>query len=209
MFMFEGPGYLVHKFEESELSFLRQEVSEIQENLCSDKHTKCNHNLAGNLEYEFGLNKSKDKLSQLMTPMINDYLESFKFFEFKKLCEKLNILSLERLWVNFQQKNEFNPVHDHSGILSFVIYLEVPYDIEDEKKKISSINSNMNVPAHFSFLYTDSLGEIQQQFIPVDRTFRNTMILFPSRLRHCVYPFYTSDELRISVAGNFVADVQQ
>jgi len=28
------------------------------------------------------------------------------------------------------------------------------------------------------------------------------MVFFPARLRHCVYPFYKTDEPRISIAGN-------
>ena len=32
--------------------------------------------------------------------------------------------------------------------------------------------------------------------------FEGYMILFPARLRHCVYPFYETNEPRISIAGN-------
>ena len=28
------------------------------------------------------------------------------------------------------------------------------------------------------------------------------MLFFPAKLRHCVYPFYETDEPRISIAGN-------
>ena len=38
--------------------------------------------------------------------------------------------------------------------------------------------------------------------LPVDKTWEGMMLMFPSKLHHSVYPFYTSDEKRISVSGN-------
>ena len=63
-------------------------------------------------------------------------------------------------------------------------------------------NSNNNVPCHFQFSYTGILGGISNHYVPVDESYENTMMLFPSKLMHCVYPFFTSDDYRISVAGN-------
>ena len=33
------------------------------------------------------------------------------------------------------------------------------------------------------------------------------IIFFPSKLNHCVYPFYTSDDTRISISGNILFEV--
>ena len=38
--------------------------------------------------------------------------------------------------------------------------------------------------------------------LPIDKAWEGTMILFPSSLNHNVYPFYTSDDYRISISGN-------
>ena len=38
--------------------------------------------------------------------------------------------------------------------------------------------------------------------IPVDKSFEGKMIMFPASQYHAVYPFYTSDEERITVSGN-------
>jgi len=32
--------------------------------------------------------------------------------------------------------------------------------------------------------------------------------MFPSSMTHCVYPFFTSDKERISIAGNIYQDFQ-
>ena len=49
----------------------------------------------------------------------------------QKLTDK-TVLSMN-MWVNFQRKYEFNPLHKHSGLLSFVIWMKIPYNFEDEK----------------------------------------------------------------------------
>ncbi len=43
-------------------------------------------------------------------------------------------LVLSSLWVNYQYKTEFNPYHDHTGVYSFAIWLQIPYEWEDQKK---------------------------------------------------------------------------
>ena len=39
--------------------------------------------------------------------------------------------------------------------------------------------------------------------IELDRNSAGKMVIFPATLKHSVYPFYTSDDYRISVSGNF------
>jgi hypothetical protein len=42
--------------------------------------------------------------------------------------------------------------------------------------------------------------------LPVDKTFEGKIAFFPSKLSHCVYPFYSSDGIRISISGNIKLD---
>ena len=57
-------------------------------------------------------------------------------------------LVLNKFWVNYQYKTEFNPYHDHLGVYSFAIWLKIPYDLEDQKKlsQYSEIN-DQNIKA--------------------------------------------------------------
>ena len=48
----------------------------------------------------------------------------------------------------------------------------------------------------------DSRGAISQHEIEADRNYENKMIIFPSNLQHSVYPFFTSNDYRISLSGN-------
>jgi hypothetical protein len=75
--------------------------------------------------------------------------------------------------------------------------------MKDELEVAPGIESNNNCPAHFQFSYTTCLGQIQNHKIPVDKTYENTILLFPNNMNHTVYPFFSSDDYRISVSGNF------
>jgi hypothetical protein len=37
-------------------------------------------------------------------------------------------------WVNFQEKYEYNPIHLHDGVFSYVIWYQIPFYKEDEIK---------------------------------------------------------------------------
>ena len=105
---------------------------------------------------------------------------------------------LQELWVNFQKKYEFNPIHKHRGIFSFVIWMEIPYDLEAEYSLPWVRQSNSQRASNFVFV--DSLGG--STAIEVDKTFEGVCCFFPSNLKHLVYPFYTSEQKRVSISGN-------
>jgi hypothetical protein len=148
-------------------------------------------------------------VEKLICPLIAGYDENYNNYTHRKntyryTTQQNNIqLGLDGLWVNFQRKGEFNPTHSHGGVMSFIIWMDTPYNIEDELKLQSTKNTNPSVAGHFSFHYTNTLGEITSHPIPVDRSFNGRVALFPAKMNHQVYPFYTSDKYRISVSGNF------
>ena len=116
-----------------------------------------------------------------------DYLEDTQF--------KMN-----DMWVNFQKKHEFNPVHTHRRKLSFVIWVEVPYTYEDECNSLAAQGvAELPCAGCFEFLYITTLGMIDRFTYPPTE---NTLLIFPAQLPHLVYPFYTSDGIRVSISGN-------
>jgi len=36
-------------------------------------------------------------------------------------------------WFNFQKKGQFLPQHTHDGLYSFSLWLQIPYEYEEEK----------------------------------------------------------------------------
>jgi hypothetical protein len=112
-------------------------------------------------------------------------------------------LELERIWINIQRKGEFLPIHNHSGVYSFVIWVDVPFNIEDEIKSSPNPTTEKNRAGLFQFVYTDTLGKVGLLTLPVDKKWQGRICVFPAELNHQVYPFYSSDDVRVSIAGNF------
>ncbi len=113
-------------------------------------------------------------------------------------------LILNSFWVNYQFKNEFNPYHDHTGVYSFAIWLKIPYAWEEQKNlpQFNDINEIQIKPGNFEFEYIDTNGDITNYAYQLSSKNEGTMLFFPARLRHCVYPFYETEEPRISISGN-------
>jgi len=103
--------------------------------------------------------------------------------------------SLISLWVNFMKETEYNPIHTHSGQLSWVIYLKVP----DLTKEYESFKGTGTGPGVLNLHYGESVDWAVHtlRYEPVE----NCMWIFPAQLRHQVAPFYTKGK-RISVSGN-------
>ena len=169
-----------------------------------DKATeRLNHRLAGNIDESLVLEDEDDTFLLFLTPVIERYLNTLrvKMSDYDKISNKLK---LESLWVNFQKKHEFNPNHNHFGLISFVIWMKIPTDWREQHEIPFAKNSNHPVTSDFQFTYSDILGNIQDYSIPMDSEKEGVILLFPSRLRHQVYPFYNCDEQRISISGNIV-----
>ena len=113
---------------------------------------------------------------------------------------------LTGLWVNFQKKGEFQPIHSHTGVFSFVIWMDIPYHSKDEAK-LPLAKSSCKIPpgGNFSFAYSDGISRtVKEQFIEMSPDMNGHCCFFPSNLAHQVYPFYTSDKDRISISGNIM-----
>ena len=107
---------------------------------------------------------------------------------------------LDRSWINFQKKHEFNPLHDHTGIFSFIIFMQIPYKLKEEFKVYPVTNGRYT--SCLSFSHTNIYGDIVEKVCSVDESYLYKMLIFPAKLKHMVYPFYTSDKERITVSGN-------
>ena len=106
------------------------------------------------------------------------------------------------VWVNMQKKHEYNPNHQHYKDIGWVVWVNIPYRLEDEFNYLNSKKTNKKRNSLFEFVYSKLSGEISTHQILVDKNYEGTLLMFPGTVRHSVYPFYTSEGYRISVAGN-------
>jgi hypothetical protein len=180
--------------------------------LNKEKFETWNSHLAGNLaeEYKFP-SPSSLMIEEFSLRIAENYfqvLEDEKLNPAKKFhhppdfFDKPVSYELESLWINLQKKYEFNPNHNHSGDYSFVIWIRIPYDLKDELNLANCRNANEPCNSLFEFCFLSSSGDIQSLPLMIDKSWEGTMIMFPSWLNHTVYPFYTSDDYRISISGN-------
>ena len=167
--------------------------------------TPANMDLAGNIKSEYLIPEGKQYVYPLIFALINEHKKKYPQY-FKKICgymsKKEVDLKLHSLWVNFQKKHEFNPVHVHEGLFSFVFWHKIPYKMSNEIARYPNMRPDQVKAGHFSFLQTNELGRIQSIDLAVDNSWEGKIALFPADLNHCVYPFFTSDDVRITISGN-------
>jgi hypothetical protein len=198
---FDNISYFKTVLPQSDMEVFREDIEFIKTNIDSLKTS--NHTLAGNIAKEYQLDQdSINAYESVLLPYARSYIENNRCL-FKSNYDKLKLKSS---WVNFQKKYEFNPIHYHDGIISYVIWVKIPYHFKDEVTNISVQYSNTPLAGSFQFLYNDILGNITTHNINCDATMESTLLMFPSQLRHAVYPFYTSDDYRITISGNFLQE---
>lgn len=174
-------------------------VNSIQDNFNQHKESKAHELLAGQIKHEYLVS-----LPNELHPFIGDVANVFVkennqvLNALKPVNEGVDVeLINDATWINFQQKYEYNPIHDHSGVLSWVYYHKVPYLLEKEDKRF---NDPTKEQFNGRFLFWPDVG--YHVTLDIDNRHEGTFIMFPSTLHHAVYPFYTSDEYRITIAGN-------
>jgi hypothetical protein len=177
-------------------------------NNISDKF-KANDTLAGHIKNEYFY---KNPPNELVDYIVKKSQEHFKL---KYYSDTISVLTanapfvLKSLWVNLQKKYEFNPLHDHSGIFSFIIPLKIPYKLEDENKALPHNSERNPFTSRLVFVTTNNVGRIIDTPVNMDESFIGKCMIFPAELKHMVYPFFTSDDYRITVSGNIALKVNK
>ena len=151
-------------------------------------------NLAGIIKEEYAYENRIDYVDEI-AQFLTVYDAAYQKFKNEKYKIKPEYM-LNALWGNYMKKHEYNPPHDHSDWLSFVIFLKVPKEITKEQ---DDFIGNSAGPGSLSFLY----GEGNRQSITYQsvKPQERDIFIFPAWIKHYVAPFY-SDVTRISVSGN-------
>ena len=161
--------------------------------------------LAGNISSSIRLDSGSPLIEDFVQNIIPKYVsETLKTFPpYRLYWEDDQHWNLRDFWVNFQKKHEFNPPHDHSGVYSFVIWMQIPTSYAEQRKLPIAAQSNADGSiSNFGFHYTNSLGRVSQFFYNMEKEAEGYMVMFPSEMKHEVFPFYENDGERISISGN-------
>ena len=108
---------------------------------------------------------------------------------------------LNSIWVNYQKQNEFNPLHDHGTSYSFVIFMKIPTHWK-EQHKVDLGMYRARVASDFVFVQPKNSEELINTHFTLSSEDEGRMLFFPAHLQHLVYPFYGTDEERVTISGN-------
>ena len=195
-------GWLEKKLSDKEMEYLWR---------CIDNHKGSHkHNLAGQIHESNVLVDRSDWFWQhTLQPLCVEYYQEFDNLGGNIPVNQAHPYYLNSFWVNYQKQGEFNPLHDHGGVYSFVIWMKIPTKHFEQNKNPISLKSNTHVISAFQFQYTNILGKMQPYDYEMNPEMEGTILFFPSQLRHCVYPFYNCDEDRISISGNVLLNTRK
>jgi hypothetical protein len=101
-------------------------------------------------------------------------------------------IHLVHSWIVSQYAGEYNPYHHHGGDISAVVYLKIPDGMEEELRKEYQDHYPSNGLIEFMYGENQDMRSDNIKFKPEV----GTMLLFPSYLKHFVYPFYSEGERR-------------
>ena len=132
--------------------------------------------------------------SQAIRGKLDEYMQIWGKHQGQTYNKWLSYWYIDNLWVNYMQQHDCNPLHDHTGTISFIIYLNDVPELKTEKQRLNLTN-NGPTPGSVMFTHNDE----RKEFFPSKGHF----YLFPSNTLHMVIP-YKSDVTRISVSGNII-----
>jgi len=177
-----GPKIAIIKIPMNIVNKINQEVDKILGDKKKLKKSDYSKKLVGQVKQEIKLDNKfvKNNILKFITINIKKYIKIGANRNVKKI-------SLKSLWVVRQFKNEYNPIHFHSGNISGVGYLKIPKNINKSRKRLKTngtidfINGTKSFLSNSLFNHNPKVGD---------------MILFPNNLMHTAYPFKREGERR-------------
>ena len=177
-----GPKIAVIKIPKKIIVLINKEVEMILKNKEKLKKSNYSNKLVGQVKQEFQL--SNNFINKHLIRFINN---SVKTYIKKSSNRNVKKISLINLWIVRQFKNEYNPIHFHSGDISGVGYLNIPKNITQGNKKLKTNGTIDFIYGSKSFLNNSIFNH---------RPKVGDLILFPNYLMHTAYPFKRDGERR-------------
>ena len=177
-----GPKIAIIKIPKKIVNRINDEVDNILNDRRRLKKSDYSNKLVGQVKQEISLNSNFIK--KYLLKFISNNIKKYIKMSIKKDVKKIN---LKNLWVVRQFKNEYNPIHFHSGNISGVGYLKIPKNITKSRKRLKTNGTIDFIHGSKSFL-NNSLFNHNPKV--------GDLILFPNYLMHTAYPFKRDGERR-------------
>ena len=177
-----GPKIAIIKIPKNIINKINQEVDKILNDKKKLKKSDYSNKLVGQVQQEIQLDKNF-----IQKNLLNFIGSNVKKYIKKSINKNTKKITLRNLWVVRQFKNEYNPIHFHSGNISGVGYLKIPKNITKSRKRLKTNGTIDFIHGSKSFL-NNSLFNHNPKV--------GDMILFPNYLMHTAYPFKREGERR-------------
>jgi hypothetical protein len=190
-----GPSIVKARMPIQLINQMNNYVDNVIENELKAKDLDNGSNLVGKVKQEFLLEDDfmkKIKWPEFLGSIVSLWIQNVRGI-------KLRSFQIKKSWIVRQFKNEFNPIHYHSGHISGVGYLKVPKSFgsvsdnksTNEKGHLALIHGSVNLFSESTYNIKPEIGDFY---------------FFPNYLMHTVYPFTDTDEERRSVSFNAIID---
>ena len=200
-FQFFNFNIAAEEINKKDFDFLKKECVKAKE-----RGMLYNKTLVGHIKEEYQMPGISKSLHTYLCSVASTHKNFESFNKRLDVLSENKPLYLHSFWVNYMKKHEFNPLHNHDGIYSFVIFVNIPYDLTEEENYFADVSikeSKSEIQtSKFNFVNINPDGRIVSTIAQVDKSFEGKMFMFPASQFHIVYPFYTSDDYRITVSGN-------
>lgn len=136
--------------------------------------------------------------NEVLMPATQSYFETYGT-PFKLKSTHYHLPTFSRFWCRVSQDGDYQSIHDHQGIFTFVVWLKIPFEGEDERQVQAGFRPEAS---DFVLCYPDTCGQYQKRNWVLGKGAEGKMLFFPSDINHIVYPHYTTKDYRISLAGD-------
>ena len=188
-----GPSIAKVKMPQILIEKLNNYIDKIIENEKKANELDMGAKLVGNVAQEFKLEENFSKEVGWLDFLKTGVTSWISFATDKKVAN----FKLLNTWVVRQFKNEYNPLHWHSGHISGVGYLKAPKSfgktVQKESKTINK-NGHLELVHGTRMFLADSCIDFKPEV--------GDFYFFPNYMMHSVYPFAGSDEERRSISFN-------
>ena len=186
-----GPKIAVIRIPRKIINQINLEVNNVLKSKKRTKQSDYSKKLVGEVQQEIQL--SKNFIKKYLIKFINSNVK--KYIK-KTINRRTKTIKLNNLWIVRQYKNEYNPVHFHSGHISGVGYLKIPKNITKSRKRLKTNGTIDFIHGSKSFLNNSIFNHKPKV---------GDLILFPNYLMHTAYPFKREGERR-SFSFNLTLD---
>ena len=192
-----GPSIFAAKIPDDVMTKLNQYVDQTIENQKKSKEQDYGENLVGDVTQEIKIDKNTIQDSGWLN-FLGTCTKKWIELETNKKITKFN---LKQTWVVRQFKNEYNPVHWHSGHISGAGFLKLPKSFGNFTQKKQNKNY---CGGHLELIHGSRMFLSSSKFEIIPQV--GDFYFFPNYLMHTVYPFKDTDEERRSISFNATID---